>query len=56
VHSSGAKKSFGLGLYICKRYIEARGGTLTLSNIPGGGASVVASWPADLLRVPAVDY
>lgn len=56
VHSSGAKKSFGLGLYICKRYIEARGGTLTLTNIPGGGASVVASWPADILRAPAVDY
>ena len=55
VHSSGAKKSFGLGLYICKRYIEARGGTLTLTNNPGGGASAVASWPADFLKVPAAD-
>jgi len=56
VHSSGSKKSFGLGLYICKRYIEARGGTLTLTNIPGGGASVIASWSADLLRAPAGDH
>jgi len=51
-HSSDQKKGYGLGLYICKRYVESRGGKLTLSNPPGGGAQVVADWPANVLSAP----
>jgi len=54
-HASGASKGFGLGLYICKRYIEGRGGRFEISNNPEGGASAIAEWPADLLRVSETD-
>lgn len=52
-HALGARRGFGLGLYICKRYIEARGGRFLISNNPTGGALAVAEWPASLLRAPA---
>jgi two-component system cell cycle sensor histidine kinase PleC len=52
-HALGARRGFGLGLYICKRYIEARGGRFLISNNPEGGALAVAEWPAGLLQAPA---
>lgn len=50
-HDLDAKKSYGLGLYICKRYIEVRGGQLELENSENGGAIVTAKWPLDKLKV-----
>ncbi|MBO0334453.1 PAS domain S-box protein [Sneathiella sp. CAU 1612] len=44
--ASEKHKGFGLGLYICKRYVEARGGELTIGNREEGGTFVEASWPA----------
>lgn len=43
--ASASAKTHGLGLYICKRYVEARGGRLDIANREGGGALVKASWP-----------
>jgi len=34
---------FGLGLYLCRRIVEAHGGELTIRSAPGQGASVTAS-------------
>jgi two-component system, NtrC family, sensor histidine kinase HydH len=36
----------GLGLSICKRIVEAHGGTITGTNLPGGGAEFVVRFPA----------
>jgi two-component system sensor histidine kinase HydH len=35
----------GIGLSICKRFIEAAGGTIVIKNREGGGAQVVVSLP-----------
>ncbi len=40
----GETYHFGLGLHICRILCEKHGGTLTLSNGPGGGASVSATF------------
>lgn len=40
----------GLGLYICKRFVEARGGTLTIGNRAEGGAFVEACWSAESIN------
>ena len=45
--ASASAKTHGLGLYICKRYVEARGGRLDIANRDGGGAMVTASWPVE---------
>lgn len=37
-----ADPHFGLGLYICRVLCEKHGGSLTLQNLPQGGASVTA--------------
>jgi signal transduction histidine kinase len=37
----------GLGLSICKRLIEAHAGAMRIDNVPGGGAAVVFSLPAE---------
>ncbi|RVU39399.1 PAS domain-containing protein [Hwanghaeella grinnelliae] len=50
MHSSDTDKSHGLGLYICYRFIEARGGKLDISRNKGVGARVRATWPADILK------
>ena len=43
-------KSFGLGLYICKRYVEARGGQLIIGNRENGGAFVEARWTSESIK------
>ena len=45
--ATGASKTHGLGLYICKKFVEARGGRLELANLPDHGAKVTAFWPVD---------
>jgi signal transduction histidine kinase len=43
----------GLGLSICKRIVEAHGGTITGTNRPQGGAEFVVRYPAtSVKRVP----
>lgn len=39
------KEGSGLGLEIAKRVIESHGGTITASNVPGGGLRVVMELP-----------
>lgn len=48
--ASEGPKGYGLGLYICKKLVEARGGTLTLSNGEDGGACAHAEWPYDVMK------
>jgi signal transduction histidine kinase len=43
--SSGKESGVGLGLYICRKIIEAHGGVMTLHSVPGEGTTVA-------LRVP----
>lgn len=50
MHASNTEKSYGLGLYICHRFIEARGGKLDISRNNGIGAVVRATWPAEVLK------
>jgi signal transduction histidine kinase len=47
VDRSRSKKTggYGLGLSICKRIIDAHGGTITVENNPGRGASFIVSLP-----------
>jgi signal transduction histidine kinase len=47
VDRSRSKKTggYGLGLSICKRIIEAHGGTITAENNPVRGASFIVSLP-----------
>jgi signal transduction histidine kinase len=37
----------GLGLAICRRLVEAHGGTIAISDRPGGGARFAFTLPAD---------
>jgi len=37
----------GLGLSICKRLVEAHGGSMRIDNVPGGGAVAVFTLPAE---------
>lgn len=43
--NQGAKQGFGIGLYLCKRIIDAHGGSISISNATGGGAETVVKLP-----------
>jgi signal transduction histidine kinase len=47
VDRSRSKKTggYGLGLSICKRIVDAHGGSITVQNNPGRGASFIVSLP-----------
>ncbi|HEY0757380.1 MAG TPA: HAMP domain-containing sensor histidine kinase [Ktedonobacteraceae bacterium] len=45
VHTAG-----GLGLYICKLFIEKHGGTIAIQNSPGGGCEVTVCLPTTLTQ------
>lgn len=44
---SGASGGSGLGMYLVNGLTRAHGGTVTISDAPGGGARVQVSWPAE---------
>ncbi|WKN46746.1 ATP-binding protein [Nocardioides sp. Arc9.136] len=46
----GARGGSGLGLYIVHGLVRAHGGTVTITDAPGGGARLVTTWPAEDLR------
>ena len=43
---AGASTGVGLGLVVCAGIVEAHGGSLLLTNVPGGGASATFTVPA----------
>lgn len=43
----GARGGSGLGLYIVHGLTRAHGGTVLITDRPGGGARIVTCWPAD---------
>jgi len=43
----GARGGSGLGMYIVNGLTRAHGGTLTITDAPGGGARVQVSWPEE---------
>jgi two-component system, NtrC family, nitrogen regulation sensor histidine kinase NtrY len=48
-------KGTGLGLAIVKKILEDHGGTLSLSDRPGGGASVLVTFPLDAAALNVAD-
>lgn len=46
LHREGDGKGSGLGLAICRRVAQAHDGELTLTETPGGGTTVVITFPA----------
>ena len=47
LHREGDGQGSGLGLATCRRIAEAHGGELSLKETPGGGTTVVVSFPAE---------
>ncbi|KRE91379.1 GAF domain-containing sensor histidine kinase [Arthrobacter sp. Soil764] len=47
LHREGDGQGSGLGLATCRRIAEAHGGELSLKETPGGGTTVVISFPAE---------
>ena len=45
VKSTAGEKSTGLGLAICRRIVEAHGGTIVAKNLPGGGCEFSVALP-----------
>lgn len=43
---TNAEKGSGLGLILCKEFVERNGGTITLESEPGKGASFIIHFPA----------
>jgi signal transduction histidine kinase len=43
---STKKSGLGVGLVLCKSLAEAHGGSISVSSLPGGGATVVVEMPA----------
>jgi len=50
---SGKENGLGLGLSICKRLIEAHGGSIEGRNVPGIGAEFVFRLPSSRTPIPA---
>jgi two-component system nitrogen regulation sensor histidine kinase NtrY len=48
-------KGTGLGLAIVKKIMEDHGGTLTLADRQGGGASVLMTFPLDAAAMNVAD-
>lgn len=46
VKPTGGEKSTGLGLAICRKIVEAHRGSITASNLPGGGCEFSVALPA----------
>lgn len=47
---SRATQGLGLGLYICRRIVEAHGGTISLHSQPGAGTTFQLTLPEALLK------
>ena len=45
-HHEGASTGVGLGLVVCRGDRRSAGGSLLLTNVPGGGASATFTVPA----------
>lgn len=48
----GDRQSIGLGLFICRRLVEAHAGRITAEAAPGGGASFVITLPLLVAPTP----
>jgi signal transduction histidine kinase len=51
----GAKsmiRGTGLGLYICRKIVEAHGGEIKVEDVDGGGACFAFSLPLEPLEAP----
>jgi signal transduction histidine kinase len=44
--ATGRRRGIGLGLAVCKRIVEAHGGTLSIGESDLGGAAVLVCYPA----------
>ena len=45
VEDAASKDSFGLGLYVCKRIVEAHGGIISVTSAPGRGSAFSVRLP-----------
>lgn len=53
--STRAAEGAGLGLSVCRRMVEAMGGTIHLETPADGGSAFVLRWPMTALQVPIED-
>ena len=57
--AGGAEKGVGLGLFLCQKFVQAMGGTISLVDNPGGGAKFIIQLtlpqaePADGTELPS---